>query len=120
MDQGGTPDKEQTNGEVIPPSTLDIKNFILERNKAITKKIGGVAITVALLHQDMEKMKEHMKDLGTSADGVEEILGAHTSQLADQEIRLKLQEAKLAYIEDRSRCNNVRILGLQRTLSPHQ
>ncbi|KAJ1177487.1 hypothetical protein NDU88_002742 [Pleurodeles waltl] len=84
------------------PSMLDIKNVIFEGNKAITEKIDRVAIMVAVLSQDM----------GTRADGVEEILGAHTSQQAEEERGLKLQGTKLTDLEGRSHINNLHILGL--------
>ncbi|KAJ1130670.1 hypothetical protein NDU88_009020 [Pleurodeles waltl] len=84
--------------ETAPSPTLGILNLILEGNKAIMVKIDWVDITVALLHQDMEKMREQLKDLGTRADHV--VLGAHNSKLAEQERQLKHQEAKLADLED--------------------
>ncbi|KAJ1160231.1 hypothetical protein NDU88_000733 [Pleurodeles waltl] len=97
-------------GETVPPTTLDIKSLILEGNNAITEKIDGLDITVALMHQDMEKMRERVKDLGIRTDSAKEILGAHTSRLADQEWCLKQQEAKMADLEDRSPRNNVCML----------
>ncbi|KAJ1192610.1 hypothetical protein NDU88_001917 [Pleurodeles waltl] len=53
-------------------------------------------------NKDMEKLREQVKDLGTRADGTEKILGAHTSQQADQKRYLKQQEVKLSDLEDRS------------------
>ncbi|KAJ1202291.1 hypothetical protein NDU88_006091 [Pleurodeles waltl] len=90
-------------GEASLPFILDIKNLILESNNAITEKIDGVAITVALLCQDIGTIRERVKYLSTRANGAEELMGTHTSQLADQERHLQQQEAKLANLKDRSR-----------------
>ncbi|KAJ1149870.1 hypothetical protein NDU88_002669 [Pleurodeles waltl] len=82
---GWCPGVELETGETTTPTARDIKKLILEGNRTITEKLDGVAVTVTLLHQDMEKMRERVKDLGTRANSAEEILQAHTSQLADQE-----------------------------------
>ncbi|KAJ1103323.1 hypothetical protein NDU88_000749 [Pleurodeles waltl] len=85
MAKGRATGEQPMLGEATPPSTLENENLILEDNKAITKKIDDVANTVALLRHDMGKMRERVKDLSTRAGGAEEILGAHTGQLVDQE-----------------------------------
>ncbi|KAJ1216919.1 hypothetical protein NDU88_004517 [Pleurodeles waltl] len=111
MADNATPNEESGLGTPSPPSNLELKKVILEGSKAITEKIDVVAITVALLHQDMGKMSR-VEDLGTITDDMNEVLGTHTMELADQERQLQAHEAKLADLEDRSRRNNVRILGL--------
>ncbi|KAJ1218540.1 hypothetical protein NDU88_006118 [Pleurodeles waltl] len=81
--------------EAAPTSTLVLKNLIKEGYKAITEKIDGVVITVALLCRDVDNIQERIKDLGIRADGDEELLGAHTCQLVGQERCLQHQEDKL-------------------------
>ncbi|KAJ1126786.1 hypothetical protein NDU88_005192 [Pleurodeles waltl] len=112
MTHSGNVGGDQVVGETDPPSTLDIKKMILEGNKAIPKNIDRVAATVALLCQDMDRMEDLIKDLGTGDDDIEELLGPHASQRADQERRLQQHESKLADLWDQSRCNKMCILGL--------
>ncbi|KAJ1111019.1 hypothetical protein NDU88_008357 [Pleurodeles waltl] len=51
--------------DIEHPSTLELKQLILEGNRAITEKIDGVAITVVLIRQDMDKMGDRVGELGT-------------------------------------------------------
>ncbi|KAJ1213144.1 hypothetical protein NDU88_000783 [Pleurodeles waltl] len=71
--------------DMEPPTTLELKQLILEGNRVIRVKIDGVVITVPLLCQDMDKMRDREKELGTKANDTEETLGAHVQQLGDQE-----------------------------------
>ncbi|KAJ1103828.1 hypothetical protein NDU88_001249 [Pleurodeles waltl] len=100
-------------GNTTMPSMLELKTLILEGNKAIREKIDGVATTVALMRQDLDKLRDKVKNLGIRVDGLEENVSAHTTQLTNHECRLQMQEAKLANLDDRSRCINVHTLGLQ-------
>ncbi|KAJ1166558.1 hypothetical protein NDU88_006957 [Pleurodeles waltl] len=99
-------------GDPLLLSMLELKNSILECNRAITEKTDGVATAVTLLRQDLDKMRNRVKYLGTGADRVDEIVGSHATTLTDHERSLKMQEAKLEDVEDRSQRNNVHILGL--------
>ncbi|KAJ1153539.1 hypothetical protein NDU88_006298 [Pleurodeles waltl] len=51
------------------PSMLELKTLIMEGNKAITEKIDGVATKVALMQQDMDKLRDKVQDMGTRMDG---------------------------------------------------
>ncbi|KAJ1203306.1 hypothetical protein NDU88_007094 [Pleurodeles waltl] len=65
-----------------------------------------------LLRQNVDKLRNQVKDLGTRAHGVAELLSSHISQLRDHEWHMQQQETKPADLKDRSRRNNERILGL--------
>ncbi|KAJ1210738.1 hypothetical protein NDU88_006100 [Pleurodeles waltl] len=91
---------------------LGLRTLILECNKAITEKADRVATTVALMQQDLDKMREKVKDLGTRTNGLENNVTAHATQLTDHKHRLQMQEAKLTELEAGSQRNNTRILGL--------
>ncbi|KAJ1210595.1 hypothetical protein NDU88_005957 [Pleurodeles waltl] len=103
MALGAASSEESISGVTMPPFTLDIKYLILEGNKAIREKIDRMAIPVVLLLQDIDKRREPVNDLGTRADRADETLGAHTSQLVDNDSHLKIQETKLPDLEYRSR-----------------
>ncbi|KAJ1195396.1 hypothetical protein NDU88_004676 [Pleurodeles waltl] len=103
---------KQDVGDTISSSMLKLKNLIMDRNRAITEKNDGVATLVTLLRQDMDKIQEKVKDLGTRTDGVDEIVGTYASTLTDHEQWLKMQGTTLGDLRDGLRRNNVRILGL--------
>ncbi|KAJ1117107.1 hypothetical protein NDU88_005307 [Pleurodeles waltl] len=112
MAQSANPGEEQEMADITTPSMLELKTLILEGNKAITEKIDGVATTVALIQQNLDKMWEKVKGLVNRTNGLEENLTAHANRLTDHERCLQMQEAKLVDLEDRSQCNNICILGL--------
>ncbi|KAJ1105747.1 hypothetical protein NDU88_003152 [Pleurodeles waltl] len=112
MAQSVSPAEEQEMGEIATPSMLQLKSFILEHNKAILGRIDGVATTVTLLRQDMDKMEGKVKDLETRADGMEEIVRAPTTTLTEHECRPQMQDAQLSDLEDRLQHNYNPILGL--------
>ncbi|KAJ1106516.1 hypothetical protein NDU88_003917 [Pleurodeles waltl] len=58
------PNEEFGMGDPSSSTNLALKNLILEGNKAITEKIDGVAITMVLLKQDIDKMRDRMRELG--------------------------------------------------------
>ncbi|KAJ1100594.1 hypothetical protein NDU88_005675 [Pleurodeles waltl] len=71
MPQGAARTEEPNMGDLSTQLNLEIKNIILEGNRAITEKIDGGAIIVALLHKDMDKIRGRMKELGTRADDMD-------------------------------------------------
>ncbi|KAJ1197411.1 hypothetical protein NDU88_001271 [Pleurodeles waltl] len=85
MSQSTNPGEEQVMADITTLSLLELKTLILEGNKAITKKIDGVAMTVVLMRQELAKMREKVKDLGTRTTGLKDNVTAHTSQLTDYE-----------------------------------
>ncbi|KAJ1163834.1 hypothetical protein NDU88_004286 [Pleurodeles waltl] len=81
MANSATPAEEPVLGDTSPPSNLKLKNLILKGYKGITEKTDGVAITVALLRQDMDKMRERVKDLSARTNDTYELLGTHTTKM---------------------------------------
>ncbi|KAJ1159818.1 hypothetical protein NDU88_000323 [Pleurodeles waltl] len=75
-----------------PDSTLEFKQLILKGNRLITEKIDGVAITVALLRQDMDKMHDLIAELSNRVDDTTDTLETLSRQLMDQEKQLQRQE----------------------------
>ncbi|KAJ1083171.1 hypothetical protein NDU88_003331 [Pleurodeles waltl] len=105
-------DEEQELGETAMLSMLYLKTIILKGNKTITGKINWVATTVALMIQDLDKMQEKVKTPGIRADGLEENVGMHTTQLTDHKRTLQVQDTKLEDLEKRSQRNTTHMLEL--------
>ncbi|KAJ1171280.1 hypothetical protein NDU88_003145 [Pleurodeles waltl] len=82
--------------EAAPSSNINLKQLILEGYMAITEKINRIAITVALLKQDMEKIQEQTQDSKYRVGTFEDLVAEHTGQLTGLRVRLKLHEEKMA------------------------
>lgn len=103
----------------IPPGLPDIMAAITSCQSAVTtcqstlaSKIEEVQLDVGLLRQDLDKIRSRVSEAERRVGSVEDTVNDHTASIRTLQTKVRALEYRAEDAENRSRRNNLRIVGL--------